>query len=292
MAQRAARKRAENWPLIKRSDKGARESAPRKKRTRSASAAPRGGAKSSCRRPTSQGVRGAKRGSLPSRVAPQLATLVSEPPEGTEWLHEPKARLAIDCCAGSRPGTSSSSRGAATIGRIASPESRRPPASFRAAPRCSTAKLSFSTGEASPTSNASKMPSPAPIRRSSSWRSICCISMVGIYAVHRSAIARSCSELVLDGQGDVLRYSEHVEERGDVFLREVCRLLGLEGIVSQRSDDPYREKRTRSWLKVKCLQRQEFVIVGYTDPAGVSNWIRRAAAWRARIAWRHAALCR
>ncbi len=65
----------------------------------------------------------------------------------------------------------------------------------------------------------------------------------------------------------MLRYGEHVEERGDVFLREVCR-LGLEGIVSKRADDPYREKRTRSWLKVKCLQRQEFVIVGYTDPAG------------------------
>jgi bifunctional non-homologous end joining protein LigD len=52
-----------------------------------------------------------------------------------------------------------------------------------------------------------------------------------------------------------------------VFFREVCR-LGLEGIVSKRADDPYREKRTRSWLKVKCMHRQEFVIVGYTDPAG------------------------
>ena len=51
------------------------------------------------------------------------------------------------------------------------------------------------------------------------------------------------------------------------FFAEACR-LGLEGIVSKRADDPYRAARTRSWLKVKCLQRQEFVIVGYTDPAG------------------------
>src|SRR5690606_28423870 len=48
---------------------------------------------------------------------------------------------------------------------------------------------------------------------------------------------------------------------------EACR-LGLEGIVSKRADDRYREERAKSWLKVKCLKRQEFVVVGYTDPAG------------------------
>jgi hypothetical protein len=39
---------------------------------------------------------------------------------------------------------------------------------------------------------------------------------------------------------------------------------GFEGIVSKRADAPYRSGRTRSWLKVKCGKRQEFVIGGWT----------------------------
>ena len=44
----------------------------------------------------------------------------------------------------------------------------------------------------------------------------------------------------------------------------MCR-EGYEGVVCKRADAPYRGKRTQSWLKVKCLQRQEFVIVGWTE---------------------------
>ena len=72
---------------------------------------------------------------------------------------------------------------------------------------------------------------------------------------------------LLDAAPEAIRYGEHVEEGGVAFLQEACR-LGLEGIVAKRASDPYREERTKSWLKMKCLQRQEFVIVGFTDPSG------------------------
>ncbi len=72
---------------------------------------------------------------------------------------------------------------------------------------------------------------------------------------------------LLDAAPEAIRYGEHVEEGGVAFFQEACR-LGLEGIVAKRASDPYREERTKSWLKVKCLQRQEFVIVGFTDPSG------------------------
>jgi bifunctional non-homologous end joining protein LigD len=62
-----------------------------------------------------------------------------------------------------------------------------------------------------------------------------------------------------------IRYTDHVLGRGGDFLREACK-LELEGIVSKRSDAPYRPGRGRDWLKIKCLQRQEFVIVGWTPP--------------------------
>ena len=39
--------------------------------------------------------------------------------------------------------------------------------------------------------------------------------------------------------------------------------MGLEGIISKRRDGPYRSGRRDDWLKVKCTQRQEFVVAGY-----------------------------
>jgi bifunctional non-homologous end joining protein LigD len=64
-----------------------------------------------------------------------------------------------------------------------------------------------------------------------------------------------------------LRFSDHVVGRGPEFLRQACE-LGVEGIVSKRASAPYRPGRGRDWLKVKCTKRQEFVIVGYTEPSG------------------------
>lgn len=64
-----------------------------------------------------------------------------------------------------------------------------------------------------------------------------------------------------------VRYSTHVVGQGARVLAKACR-RGLEGIVSKRKDAPYRSARTRTWLKVKCLNRQEFVAVGFTEPRG------------------------
>src|SRR3546814_7298484 len=36
-----------------------------------------------------------------------------------------------------------------------------------------------------------------------------------------------------------------------------------EGIISKRADAGYLGRRTKSWLKVKCTRRQEFIIVGW-----------------------------
>jgi bifunctional non-homologous end joining protein LigD len=64
-----------------------------------------------------------------------------------------------------------------------------------------------------------------------------------------------------------IRYSDHIVGRGAVFHRRACE-LGLEGIISKRADAPYREGRSRAWLKIKCLLRQEFVIGGWSEPRG------------------------
>ena len=64
-----------------------------------------------------------------------------------------------------------------------------------------------------------------------------------------------------------IRYSEHWLGQGDRLYDEACR-SGLEGIISKRADQPYRSGRSRDWVKTKCVQNQEFVIGGFTDPAG------------------------
>lgn len=67
--------------------------------------------------------------------------------------------------------------------------------------------------------------------------------------------------------GRRVRYSEEVGTDGDKVFRAACR-LGLEGVVSKRADSPYRSGRSTDWLKVKCLQQQELVIAGFTEPSG------------------------
>jgi bifunctional non-homologous end joining protein LigD len=64
-----------------------------------------------------------------------------------------------------------------------------------------------------------------------------------------------------------VEYSKHVVGEGPAYFKAACK-LGLEGIVSKRADRPYYLGRSADWLKVKCIKREEFVIGGYTDPAG------------------------
>ena len=64
-----------------------------------------------------------------------------------------------------------------------------------------------------------------------------------------------------------LRYVEHFDTDGPEFRRQAC-AIALEGAVSKRGDRPYVPGRTSDWIKAKCLARQEFVVAGWTDPAG------------------------
>lgn len=64
-----------------------------------------------------------------------------------------------------------------------------------------------------------------------------------------------------------VRYSDHLVGRGRKLHRTACR-THLEGLVSKRRTAPYRPGRGRDWLKSKCGHEQEFVIGGFTDPEG------------------------
>jgi bifunctional non-homologous end joining protein LigD len=69
------------------------------------------------------------------------------------------------------------------------------------------------------------------------------------------------SEL-LKGVSAPLLYSDHLDGSGDKVFAQACK-INLEGIVSKHSDAPYVSGRSKSWLKSKCGQAQEFVIIGW-----------------------------
>ena len=57
-------------------------------------------------------------------------------------------------------------------------------------------------------------------------------------------------------------YGDHVLAKGEALFAAIC-AEGGEGIIAKKAKAPYRGERAKTWLKVKCIQRQEFVIVGW-----------------------------
>ena len=78
-------------------------------------------------------------------------------------------------------------------------------------------------------------------------------------AVLRRLLAASPSDLVC--------FSEAFDAAPASVLASACK-MGLEGVIAKRRSAPYRSSRSADWIKLKCSQRQEFVIGGYTGPQG------------------------
>lgn len=64
-----------------------------------------------------------------------------------------------------------------------------------------------------------------------------------------------------------LRFCTHRNEGGPELLADACR-RGWEGLIAKRADSTYQTRRSGDWLKLKCARGQEFVVGGFTEPAG------------------------
>lgn len=67
--------------------------------------------------------------------------------------------------------------------------------------------------------------------------------------------------------GPLIRYTEHKAGHGIDYYHQACK-IGWEGVMAKDASSTYQSKRSRDWLKFKCVQVQEFVIGGYTMPQG------------------------
>ena len=78
--------------------------------------------------------------------------------------------------------------------------------------------------------------------------------------------------LVDKSSSAAIRFSDTFTVSGHDVLNSACR-LGLEGVIGKRKTSTYVSRRSADWIKLKCTQRQEFVIGGFTDPQGSRNSI-------------------
>ncbi|MES2260228.1 MAG: DNA ligase D [Pseudomonadota bacterium] len=75
-----------------------------------------------------------------------------------------------------------------------------------------------------------------------------------------------------DKTSSMVRFSSELEAPPTEMMTAACK-MGLEGIIGKRRESPYATGRSKDWIKLKCGQRQEFVIGGYTDPQGARKGI-------------------
>lgn len=91
-------------------------------------------------------------------------------------------------------------------------------------------------------------------------------------------------------RNDPVQYSSHVEGHGQKVLDALCR-DGHEGVIAKRANAPYRGARSKDWLKIKCLKRQEFVIGGWSPSSKrkgfasllLGSWEGGRLAYRGRV---------
>ncbi|KQN42097.1 ATP-dependent DNA ligase [Pseudomonas sp. Leaf48] len=75
------------------------------------------------------------------------------------------------------------------------------------------------------------------------------------------------STVLKPGDNPLLRFSESFAEEPQALLNSACQMR-MEGLIGKRLGSAYVSRRSSDWIKLKCKHRQEFVIVGFTDPKG------------------------
>lgn len=205
---------------------------------------------------------------LPRGFDPQLATLVKTAPEGDQWLHE----LKYD---GYRIGCRRDGDDVQLLSRRGKDWTAQFPA-LCAAARKLPARQFFMDGEAAVLVDDGRTSFQAlqnyfggGQRGGLVYFAFDLLHLDGEDLMPLPLEARKArleGLLRASGKG-LIRLSEHVTGNGPAFFEQASK-MGLEGIISKQLGQPYRHGRTTSWLKIKCIKRQEMVIGGFTEPEG------------------------
>ena len=212
---------------------------------------------------------GAKKSKLPDFVEPQLATLYEAAPTGEEWVHEIKLDGYRELCRIdgrdvrliSRNGKDWTEQFRSLIGDLRSLPAKKALLDGEVVALLPTGLSSFQALQ-------NALSEPAGSRITYYAFDLLYLDGYDLRDVPLKERKALLSQLFRSlPPGGSLRYSDHFEGEGEAFLAQAC-THGLEGIVSKRADGRYRSGRGRDWQKIKCLKRQEFVVVGFTEPSG------------------------
>ena len=211
---------------------------------------------------------GARKRAMPGDITPQLATLVDKPPDGAEWLHEIKYdgyRLLARIDKGkARLITRNGLDWTAKFPALARTMAGLPVETALIDGELVALAVDGTTSFADLQDRIATGLTDDLVFFAFDLLYRDGYDLTGAVLEDRKEVL---AEIVPHGSAGMVRDSDHQRGRGADFHRQACQ-YELEGTIAKRRDKPYRPGRGTDWLKIKCLNRDEFVIVGFTEPEG------------------------
>jgi bifunctional non-homologous end joining protein LigD len=201
--------------------------------------------------------------SAPSFQPVQLATLVDQVPEGNRWLHEMKFdgyRCLISAGDGSshaftRSGLDWTDKFKPIVEAVNALPSRSALIDGEVVVIDADGRTNFQMLQSAIKAEPQRL----------EFYAFDLLSLDGGDLTRMSLVDRKnrLASLLQESTGPI-HYSDHIVGKGEALFDKFCG-AGLEGVISKRADAPYVGSRAGTWLKTKCIKRQEFVIVGWTS---------------------------
>jgi bifunctional non-homologous end joining protein LigD len=209
-------------------------------------------------------IAGARKASFPKFISPQLATLMKEPPQGENWMHELKFdgyRMVCHWNAGkvqfwSRNRKDWTSKFPSVAKALKSLKIETAVLDGEIVIMDAQGRTSFQRLQQAMGKNSVDFV----------YEIFDLLYLNGydltkvVLRERKQLLEKLLSNLSANG---TLRYSDHFEGDAKEFFKRACE-HGIEGIISKRPESIYESTRTKTWLKIKCERNQEFVVVGYT----------------------------
>jgi bifunctional non-homologous end joining protein LigD len=212
-------------------------------------------------------IKGARKAALPSKIEPQLATLVDNVPQGEEWVHEIKFDgYRVLCKVSGGEARIITRNGKDWTGQFESVA--RAAAGLPVRDAVLDGEVVVLEADGTTSFQALQNALSENRGRDLVYFAFDLLYLDG-YDLRKATLSdrKEALAALLTGGGGTIRYSDHVSGDGEGFYRQACN-FALEGVIAKRADLPYHGGRNKDWLKIKCLKRQEFVVVGFTDPEG------------------------